>query len=286
MVNFDITSIVPYMKKVLLAFDGAHFSDGAFEFARRLNELSPILLTGVFLPQIDYSGLWSYSVGVSGHTIIPTMEDEDVTTVEQNVDRFVSLCKSNNIDCRVHKDYSEFALPGLKKETRFADLLILGSESFYTNAGIGNSDSYLKDALHNAECPVLAVPERFEFPETNILTYDGSESSVYAIRQFAYLFPELTDNNTVLVFVQSGSEISFPDERNIEELCARHFSNLTLLKLDLNPKKYFGLWINEKKGVIIVSGAFSRSSLSMAFSKSFTADVIREHKLPVFITHH
>ena len=39
------------MKKILIAFDGTHFSDGAFEFARRVNELQPILLTGVFLPQ-------------------------------------------------------------------------------------------------------------------------------------------------------------------------------------------------------------------------------------------
>jgi hypothetical protein len=37
-----------YMKKVILACDGSHFSEGAFEFARRLNELRPILLTGVF----------------------------------------------------------------------------------------------------------------------------------------------------------------------------------------------------------------------------------------------
>ena len=37
------------MKKVVIAFDGNHFSEGAFEFVRRLNELQPILLTGVFL---------------------------------------------------------------------------------------------------------------------------------------------------------------------------------------------------------------------------------------------
>ena len=37
------------MKKILLAFDGTHFSNGAFQFARELNELEPALVTGAFL---------------------------------------------------------------------------------------------------------------------------------------------------------------------------------------------------------------------------------------------
>ena len=51
------------MKKVLVAFDGHHFSEGALEFARKLNEKNPLVLVGVFLPQVDYSALWSHSGG-------------------------------------------------------------------------------------------------------------------------------------------------------------------------------------------------------------------------------
>lgn len=271
------------MKKILLAFDGGHFSEGAFNFARKMNEISPVLITGVFLPQIDYSALWSYSAGVSAGMVIPMVEDQDAVLIKSNIDRFKSLCEANNIEYRVHNDFSDFALPALKKETRFADVAILGSESFYKNVGIADPNSYLKDAIHNAECPVLVVPEKFEYPERNILAYDGSASSVYAIKQFAYLFPELTDNNTVLLYAEGGDEITFPEEQNIEELCTRHFPNLTLFKLELNPKKYFGLWSSEKTGAILVSGAYSRSSFSMAFRKSFISEVIRNHKLPVFI---
>ncbi|MES1223638.1 MAG: hypothetical protein ABUT20_49540 [Bacteroidota bacterium] len=100
------------MKKILLAFDGSHFSEGAFEFARVLNERKRILLTGVFLPQVDYANLWSYSGGgMSGNTFIPLLEDEDARAVEKNIKRFESLCKSNGIEYRVHNDFSEFALP-------------------------------------------------------------------------------------------------------------------------------------------------------------------------------
>jgi hypothetical protein len=271
------------MKKILLAFDGAQFSEGAFDFARKMNETSPVLISGIFLPQIDYSALWSYSAGVGAGMVIPTLEEHDAVVIEKNIDRFKSLCVANNIEFRVHKDFEDFALPALKRETRFADLLILGSESFYKNVGISDPNSYLKDAIHNAECPVLVVPEKFDFPERNILTYDGSGSSVYAIKQFTYLFPELTGNNTVLLYAEGGDEIAFPEEENIKELCARHFPNLTLFKLGLDPKKYFGLWSSEKTGAILVSGAYGRSSFSLALRKSFVSEVIRNHRLPVFI---
>ncbi|OQP63868.1 hypothetical protein A3860_23320 [Niastella vici] len=271
------------MKKIILAFDGANFSEGAFNFARKLNQMSPILLTGVFLPQIDYAALWSYSAVASAGAFIPLLEEDDAATIEQNIERFKSLCQSNGIEYRVHKEFVDFALPGLKNETRFTDLLILGSESFYLNIGINEPNNYLKDAIHHAECPVLVVPEQFEFPEKNILAYDGSESSVYAIKQFAYLFPEFKDNKTVLLYAGEKEEDSFPDEQNIEELVSRHFTDLTLFKLGVDPKKYFASWSSEKKGSILVSGAYGRSSFSMMFKKSFVSDVIRDHKLPVFI---
>lgn len=51
------------MRKILLAFDGSHFSEGAIEFANQLNKRNPVLLVGIFLPLIDYSALWSYSGG-------------------------------------------------------------------------------------------------------------------------------------------------------------------------------------------------------------------------------
>src|SRR5687767_9933773 len=98
------------MKKILLAFDGTHFSEGAFNFVRRLNELSPILLTGIFLPQVDYANLWSYSAGTSGPLFIPLLEDEDVMEVEQNINRFASLCQHHGIEYRVHKEFSDFVI--------------------------------------------------------------------------------------------------------------------------------------------------------------------------------
>ena len=273
------------MKKILLAFDGMHFSEGALEFARRLNELRPVLLTGIFLPQAEYANLWSYGDAMSGPLFIPVIENSEEEKVEKNIARFEKLCQKQGIEYRVHKDCFDFALPELKKETRFADLLIIGSESFYENLGTKGPNDYIQDTLHGVECPVLVVPEIFDFPTTSILSYDGSESSVYAIKQFAYLFPEMAENPTLLVYAKEETDNEIPDEVNIEELAARHFPDLTVTKLDIKPEKYFSAWLAEKKSAILISGSFGRSLFSRVFKKSFISGVIKDHKLPVFIAH-
>ena len=66
------------MKKVLLVFDGNHFSEGAFKMANFLNEQEAILVTGVFLQPIDYRDLVGYnSMGATSPiSVTPYPNDE------------------------------------------------------------------------------------------------------------------------------------------------------------------------------------------------------------------
>jgi hypothetical protein len=276
------------MKKILVVFDGSNFSEGAFEFVRKLNELEPVLATGVFMPQVSYANLWSYAAAAgvgTGPAYIPLLEEEDTDLVKKNIEHYENLCRNNNMVYRVHQDFYDFALPELKKETRFSDVVILSSELFYKGVYEGNQFEYLKDALHTAECPFVIVPEKYEFPDNNILAYDGSEESVFAIKQFAYIFPELAKNKTLLVYAEDDKDKDFPSKDYISELAPQHFKDLVFHKLDINSKKYFNTWISEKKGSILVSGSFRRSAFSQMFKRSFVADIINDHKVPVFIAH-
>jgi hypothetical protein len=273
------------MKKVLLAFDGTQFSEGAFNFARKLNEKQSLLLTGVFIPQTVYANLWSYAGGMAGPSFIPYIEEANSDVVETNIKHFEELCVANGIQYKVHKDFYDFALPELRRETRFADLMILSSEKFYENIVGEDASDYMKDALHMAECPVLVVPEKAGFPKTNLLAYDGTESSVFAIKQFAYLFPEFTANKTTLVYSKESSDAKMPDEEYIEELAQQHFPNIDFKKSRVEPKHFYQKWANDNKNSILVSGSFGRSFLSQIFKKSFVNDVIEAHRIPVFIAH-
>jgi hypothetical protein len=273
------------MKKVMIAFDGFHFSDSAFRFASALNEKNQILLTGVFLPQISYANIWTYADGMGTPLFVPALEKSETETIEKNIHHFEELCVRNQIEFRVRRDFNDLALPELKRESRFADLTLIGSHYFYTNMGAGDPNTYLRDALHDVECPAIVVPEKFAIPNSNILAYDGSASSVFAIKQFIYTLPELSENKTLLVYISKDEEPQIPDEPFIEELLARHFKDLTVTKLNIDAKNYFSTWMADKKTSILVCGSYGRSSFSNIVKKSFVAEVIKDHQLPVFVAH-
>lgn len=273
------------MRKILLAFDGVHFSEGSFNFAKQLNEKNKILLTGVFLPQVSYANLWTYADGVGTPMFVPAIDDNETQLIEENIKKFEDLCIRNDIEFRVRKDFSDLALPELKKESRFADLMIIGEEKFYENMGSGNPNNYLRETLHSIECSVIVVPEKYTFPTLNVLTYDGSESSVFAIKQFVYLLPEFCANPTFLTYANIDGAGRIPNEAYIEELAARHFPDLTISKVNIESKSQFATWVADKKAAVIVAGSFGRTAVSQLFSRSFVLDVIKDHKIPIFICH-
>lgn len=274
------------MKKVLVAFDNAHYSTGAMEFIASLNRLEPLSLTGIFLPQIEYSALWSKSAGAfAGLMFVPLAEEAEAAEAYAHIQQFESFCQDHHIRHTVNKDFFDFTLKDFKEETKFADLLVIGSELFYKGATPDILNDYLQDVLNQSACPVMLVPERFEFPQTNILAYDGSEASTYAIKQFAYLFPALCDRKTLVVYVDEDVDVNMPSEKKIKDLVCRHYDQCAYLTLHLNARKYLGTWISEQQGGILVSGSFGRSTLSRLFKPSFIQAMITEHQLPIFIAH-
>jgi nucleotide-binding universal stress UspA family protein len=273
------------MKKVLLAFDGTAFSEGTFNFVRQLNERQPILAVAVFVPQVSFASLWSYGAAAGGPDFIPLLEQSEADQVQANIHRFETLCAQNGIRYSVHKHFYDFALPELKEESRFADLLVVSSEKFYQQSGTDEASGFLRDVVHAAECPVVVVPEHFVFPGKNILAYDGSASSVYAIKQFAYLFPELLANKSLLVYLKEDTDATIPAHSQISELAGAHFPNLEQIGLHMAPRKEFGQWVAANEDALLVCGAYGRSLVSQLFRKSFVSDIIAVHKLPVFIAH-
>lgn len=271
------------MKKVVIAFDGRHFSEGAISFIQYMNEKQPILVTGVFLPAVDYAELL-YSIGGLSGPIYYKETEVDDETLQKNIDRFRSVCENNGIEYRVHPDFDKHVVSELITESRFADLMIISSELFYENLGRETQDNYLENVMHRAECPVILVPERFHIPDNIVLAYDGSASSVYAIKQFCYLFPEFTNMKTLLTFVKTGGA-DIPDLPYLQEFIPRHYSNLQICKFDIDPATYFNTWLQDNSNPWLVTGAYGRSGLSEMIRKSFIADTIHDHKLPIFIAH-
>lgn len=272
------------MRKVVLAFDGIQFSETALRWVKQLNQLSPLLVTGVFLPRVNYANLWSFADGVGAPLFVPVLTDDEEHEMEQQVARFRLECEREGMEYRVHKDATDLALPELRKESRYADLVVIGSDKFYQHLGMGEPNTYLKEALHDVECPVIVVPDNAVFPEMNLIAFDGSESSVFAMKMFSYVLPELCQNPTLVVFC-GRSNVSYPDESYVREWAARHFETLTFFTLETDSADTFATWISDKTSALVVAGAFARSSLSQLFRKSYMTDLLKAHQLPLFICH-
>lgn len=271
------------MKKIILAFDGTHFSEGAFAFAKQLNALQPVLLVGLFLPQSELANLWSYAAAQE-RFFIPLIEEIDSEKIKENIDLFEQRCRENKIEFEVHKKFSDLAVPALEAQSRFADLIVLGSEIFFEQMGAELPNSFFEDALHHVKCPVVVVPEKYEFPKSTLLAYDGSDDALFAIKMFAYLFPEFSKQVTVLVYA-NRSEDEIPEKVQLNELLGAHYPNVSMMKFEDKPGDYLNEWMKQASAPIVVCGSYGRSGFSRMFRKSFIRNIIAEHRLPVFLAH-
>lgn len=273
------------MKKLIIALDGQHFPRGAFEFVKTINIEEKVLLAGIFLSPVDYSKVLAFT-GMEGVAMMPEwlMKNEDDILVNKNISLFREACIAEGIEFRIHKDTDLMAISSLIEESRFADGLLISSDLFYENVQKEQPNFYLEEVLKKAECPVMLIPEKYSEPELVILTYDGTESSVLAIKQFAYVYPGLANKETILLTINNHEE-ELPEYSMITELVAGHYPKLKIESLHLANKKEFTHWLSGQPQSFIVMGAFSRSLFSQLFKRSFASDIIHDIKMPIFISH-
>jgi nucleotide-binding universal stress UspA family protein len=273
------------MRKVLLALDGEHFPKGAFEMASSMHREEPILLTGVFLSPVDLSKIVAYT-GLEAVPLMPSLVDSDYSEqVQKNINLFQQKCISEGLEFRVHNDAENLPLASLVKETRFADLVLISRESFFSNISKNQPNEYMQEFLKKSDCPVLIVPDTQEIPERIVLLYDGDASSLFAIKQFAYLFPDKCSLPVTLIQATISADDRLEDQELVSELAARHFPDLTLQEVALHDRREAAAFLSGQEKSLLVTGAYGRSIFSNLFRKSFADELIQRLALPLFIAH-
>jgi len=146
-------------------------------------------------------------------------------------------------------------------------------------------NSFLQEALHASECPVMIVPEDFVPFQHLMIAYDGSKESMYAMKEFCHVLPQYTDLPTEFVYIKEENSQEIPDIDNLKSYSRLHFTSMNFSKLHFKAANYFTNWIGEKQHVLMVCGSFGRSSFSYVTRRSFAERIIHDHKMPVFIAH-
>jgi len=128
-------------------------------------------------------------------------------------------------------------------------------------------------------------PYSFDHIETILFTYNGTKSSVFAIKQFCYLFPELRQKKAVVVCVRNDGEGAIDEQFRMKEWLKNHYSGVEYVLLKGDPSDELFGYLIEKKDAIVVMGAFGRGTLSRFFKPSHARLVVKTINLPIFIAH-
>lgn len=279
------------MKKILLAIDAKNINMPALDFACYLGRLTSSRITGVFLENLvanEKPVLKSIHGGKYLDWEIDTDSPEykfKEETLEKNIHFFKEACERRGVVPWIHRDRGVPARE-IIHESRYADLLVIDSATSFNKRYEGSPTEFVREILESAECPVFIAPQHFEeLAEVNF-TYNGTRSSVFAIKQFTYQLPQLANRKAIVTQVSRDGDWSGIDKYNFKEWLQYHYASVEfeLLKGETD-EQLFGQLLRRKNSVIVM-GAYGRNAASRFFRHSQADLLIKSVTQPIFIAHH
>lgn len=272
------------MKRLLIAAGDKLLSPATIDFGCYLAKLSKSELTGVFLQTPEHEEAPVSRMRLATYTAVSPKAVSG--RYDHQVKTFQEACASRNVTGRV-KTEKLMAWDEFLAETRFADALIMDSDfTIHAQALEAYPSHHAKKLLHEAECPIVIAPLSFERVDEIILTYDGTKSSAFAIRQFIQLFPELRDMKTTILEVWSEEdETHRSDQASLSEWLGNHFSNVDYVLLQGDVQSRLLEFLLARPYSFVVMGGFGRSRTSRIFQPSATGTVVKMVSSPVFVAH-
>jgi hypothetical protein len=248
------------MEKILFALDATKLDNNTLEFSCYLSLLTQSKLYGVFLENIvaEEKPVLKHVHGVSYVDWVVDEKSEKhkakMELIEKNISLFEATCTEKGISYDVHRD-DYVPASELIEESRFADVLVVDAETSFKKHDEETPTAFLTEILKKSECPVIIAPEKFEAVDEIIFTYNTSPSSVFAIKQFTYLFPQLSNKKVTIIQVNEEGKWKAAEKYKFQEWLKQHYTNLNFTAIMgkgdtelFKKKKYFPgngcLWKN------------------------------------------
>lgn len=272
--------------KIVLVIDATNFNKEQFEYALYIatqakGELTALFLensTQLHMPVSKYSHIQGYQL---------TNDEGDAVKkelIEENVEAYITACEMKNT-IAVFQRAKGIPLDETIEASRFADLLLLSDDLSFAFSQEDGPAKFTEEVLTLAQCAVMVMPKTMLEINEVFFTGNGSFSSMYAIRQFTYLFPHLRDKKVTLLYVIENEDEATKHKRYIKEYLKHHYTNVEIKILMGNPSAAIRSHLSKQSNCIVTFGAYGRSKFSQFFKKSKADDIIKTLDIPVFITH-
>lgn len=272
------------MKKMLVAIDAREVNTNMLDYACYIAKLTHSRLTGIFIDNTAPAEPVK-EMAANRRESAPPVANEKMQSIAGAERLFKEACNNRGTNCSVWHDERETNID-LIEESRFAELIIVDPEMSFGEKKEAIPSGFIKDLLSRSECPVMLAPFDFYGIDEILFAYDGSQASVFAIKQFIYLFPELSDKKVTVFQVNEYGHDEIFEKEKIGQLLQMHYSRIGFQLLHGKPADELLGYLLGKKNIIVVMGAFGRSMLSAFFRHSTAELIIRTINLPVFIAHH
>lgn len=270
------------MKNIITVLDANHSSRGAIDLSCYLAKLTHGKLTGIFpdYPSDNHSAFSRFIDDTAPYVVLSKQKAE---AVENAIKHFRQACLQQEVHCSVRRDNEE---PGgdLITESLFADILVVDESVSFSEEDSSVPSEFITHILAQARCPVIKASASFDIIEEIIFAYDGTYASLFAIKQFTYLFPELKDRKIFVVEVTDKGQMDEP--KRLAESLGDYYSEIVYETLQGNAADRLLEIVMSKQKALLVIGAFGRGVLSSFFKSSAADTIIKLASNPVFIAHH
>ena len=276
------------MNKLLWLVNPITFVESDLDYPLYLSKLTNSRLTVLLLDEYKLQPLMVVSNDPMFPTVeyrIPTVEiaDNQAILFEEGKQRILKSSQDNNISLVIH-DGSGDAGNDIIVESRFSDLIIVKSTMSFNFSDTDSPSDFLLHILPKVECPVLLLPENVQTINEIVFTYNGNYSSIYAIRQFTYLFPQLSKVPVTILYVPE-EEGEIKHQQQLKELLYQHYENISFKILQGEPGEAIQNELVTINNAVATFGALGRNKLSYFFKKSAAINILNKLHIPLFITH-
>jgi len=271
------------MRRVLYVQEALNFNPGNLEFVDFIYGLGNFRITAVFLDKIaeerNDEKIWETAAMQAGSKMTVPQKSFHQKVSEDNIQRFIEACYARDIPYDILRE-STGVLKYILQESRYADLLILDMASYKA----AFPSYFAEDLLRNAECPVLVMPLAFEGIEELVFTYDGTLSSVYAVKQFTYLFPQMCNYKTAVVCI-NPEQVAEADWNKFREWMFASYARVEFLYAEGNVDDELVELLHKRDHPFIIMGAYGRGIVSGFLRPSHANLVIQLTSEALFIAH-
>jgi hypothetical protein len=276
------------MEKILLVIDAINPDIKSFEFACYLAKTTHSKLTGVFLENIvDSKHTLQFklkTIANSGNQKLDDALSDNHFLIEKNIEIFKDHCNQKKIDFNIHRDRG-IPVEEIIEESRFADVLIVDAETSFNKKQERLPTELVSSILRKAECPTIIAAENFETISEIIFSYENSDSSLFAIKQFTHLFPHFSNTKMTVLHVNETGIWQNPEKHKLNEWLQDHYTNIQFEILQGITETRLFEYLLKKQDILVIMGAYGRNKIAQLFKNSHADILIKTITQPIFIAH-